>query len=50
MTIDPSMMNMLPTIEKGSHVTFFWYLCPFNAFLFLVVHVSLDTKGNACIA
>ena len=40
------MMNMLPATEKGSHVTCSWYLCPFNAYLFLVVHVSLDTNGK----
>ena len=44
------MMNMLPTTEKGSNVTFSWYLCPFNAYLFFVVHFPLNTKGNACIA
>ena len=31
-------------------VTLSLYLCPFGAYLFFVVHVSLDTKGNECIA
>ena len=31
-------------------VTFSLYLCPFGAYLFLIVHVSLDKKGNECIA
>ena len=31
-------------------VTFSLYLCPFGASLFFVVHVSLDKKGNECIA
>ena len=31
-------------------VTFSLYPCPFSAYLFFVVHVSVDTKGNACTA
>ena len=31
-------------------VTFSLYLCPFGAYLFFVVIVSLDTKGNECIS
>ena len=31
-------------------VTFSLYLCPFGAYLFFVLHVSLDKKGNKCIA
>ena len=47
----PSPFCDTPPFDNSMlRVTFSWYLCPFQAYLFLVVHVSLDTKGNACIA